>query len=154
MSYINDYLEQLISISSGQQQEYFKWIHRNIKIYTKKDVLDETGEYQRHISQANLKACFANSRNATFKTPGLKYLEGFYCLEGMKFLCLEHAFNITPDNKVLDTTSMNFGFDVCEWGGIEIPKEFLKSKEYKARYEFCPAPSIYYQWLKKENRLN
>lgn len=114
---VTEYLEWLTKTLEGRQSEYFKWILDNGTSFS------DTTLIPGNIIEPQIKECYRNSILLSYST-GLDYYEGYYVTEiGVP---LEHAFNFNPDkNEAIDITSQYFGFQVQEWFGLKVPKEYL-----------------------------
>ncbi len=78
--------------------------------------------------EPKIKQCYDNAQRLLLYTTNLRYFEGYVVFEGVM---MDHAWNVTPDDKVVDVTlekvekEYDKGKDEDVYYGIEIPEEFV-----------------------------
>lgn len=75
------------------------------------------------IKQGMIKMCFDNSVSV-FKRHGLTYVEGYAILSKITGMPIHHAWNVTPDGTVVDSTWVPEGL---EYYGIEVENEMVEA---------------------------
>lgn len=119
---IIDHIKSILSITSGEQHNFYRWLLENGRSYTTESLIvwSKMNETRYLIHQIKEKACFSNSLKVSERI-GLDYVEGFYVIKGIG-IPFEHAWN---QNKgfVWDFTSRKFDLDVIERFGVVVPKE-------------------------------
>lgn len=126
MNIIQQYIKDVISITSEKQLRYYTYLFENMQYFTDKDLyIPQTKKEIKYIDSAIPKRCFDNCIKIAMKDKKFRYFEGFY-LGGKIPLPLEHGFLVTEDNKVFDPTAMCIDLEVSLYGGIEIPTNELK----------------------------
>lgn len=121
MNTIQQYIKDVISITSEKQLRYYTYLFENMQYFTDKDLyIPQTKKEIKYIDSAIPKRCFDNCIKIAMKDKKFRYFEGFY-LGGKIPLPLEHGFLVTEDNKVFDPTAMCIDLEVSLYGGIEIP---------------------------------
>jgi hypothetical protein len=98
------YLDQVISITSGKQKEWFEWQRNNGKEVVIEEPEDVFPKITREWSKKNLKVkdCYKNATTITGIDPEIKYVEGIMMLYGQ--IPIDHAWN-SYKGRYFDATS-------------------------------------------------
>jgi hypothetical protein len=135
--------------------DYFDWLLKNGKYFTKDDVVDDIF-INKHISFVNrsvVKQCYHNVMLLGIESSELRMFFGYT----NSIIPMEHAFFVTIDNKVFDSTMIMLSkkYDdkdsPTEWFGIEIPKEF--ALKYMTKFKESNNLLKPYYFYQKENKL-
>lgn len=80
------------------------------------------------IFEPKIKQCYDNAQRLLLYTNNLRYFEGYTIFQGV---VIDHAWNVTSDDKVIDVTlekveeKYERGKEEDVYYGIEIPNEFV-----------------------------
>lgn len=110
-------IENWAYLVNGSQREYYRWLLLVGAPYSDIDRRFKPG------FDVQMKACYRNSMLGAIYHD-LSYVEG-YCLFKSIPIALEHAWNITADGTVIDTTANEFKLGGNDYFGVVIPKEFI-----------------------------
>jgi len=132
---------------SEQQNDYYKWVLSQGKIFTDEDRnKDKEKELINQNHSHKQKQCFYNSHILLTRYDDFEYYEGWYITENLP-IPIEHGF-IVYKGKIIDIT-VNSKFKVIEYFGVKIPTEFVCTRILKNRY----SDSMLF-WYWKENFLD
>ena len=120
-SQIQEYLKNLVNITSGTQKEYYQWI---LDVGMDFSNFNRATDLEGWKGQIYPKQCYRNSQLVSAASYQVDYVEGFYVTEIIP-LPLEHAWNV-EGREIFDTTSILGQFNVKEYFGVQISSEFVK----------------------------
>lgn len=136
---ITDHFDQLISITSGKQKEFFEFQRKNAKpvdVVKTKDVL--TPAQIRAISRLEIipKQCYVNAARVAQIIPGAKYVEGHVMV--MNIIPIDHAWNelngkyfdVTADIALKGNSKMSDYTSVLEFDNKKLGEYMLKTETY------------------------
>lgn len=136
---IVDHFDQLISITSGKQKEFFEFQRKNAKpvdVLKTKDVL--TPSQIRSINRLDIipKECYANAARVAQMIPGAKYVEGHVII--MDMIPIDHAWNelngkyfdVTIDIALKGNSKMSDYTSILEFDNKKLNQYMVKTEKY------------------------
>lgn len=103
---VENYLQSIASITSGNQKKYYQWILDNLEqvpvvSYRSneelKDKIDSfVGKMRRRGSFCEKKGCFDTAYNTAMYVPGVHYIEGYV----QSMIPIVHAWNYLPEENI------------------------------------------------------
>jgi len=139
---IKNYLKGLVEITTGPQQEYYKWVLRYGREYK---VRQRGAKFQ---FKPRMKECYRNSVLAHLER-GYPYCDGYVVFDNNIPIAIEHAFNLINE-RVIDTTADEFEFKSVEYFGIIIPDDILE--ESMNHLYLTPLQLMFRRYLKLKNK--
>jgi len=146
---IVEFVKQLRDVSSGKVRKFYDYILKHgkqfegfIPSYNFIEVRLLT-----KVIRPQLKQCYYNSGILTLLSRGkYKYYEGF-ALDKELPIPLQHAWNVTEDNKVVDLTWEKTveKSENIEYFGVEVPYEFIKKIGRKGLTKVLTPLELYFR---------
>ena len=133
------HFDQLISITSGKQKEFFEFQRKNAKpvdVLKTKDVL--TPSQIRSINRLDIipKQCYVNAARVAQMIPGAKYVEGHVMI--MDMIPIDHAWNelngkyfdVTIDIALKGDSKMSDYTSILEFDNEKLNQYMVKTEKY------------------------
>lgn len=144
----------LPGINSSQRdaaRDYWDWFEKTADEF----YVTEVGDYECTYFTPEIKQCFYNAFMTLPEIEGAKYYEGYAVTLSGVSIPVEHAWLVTKEGRVIDTTfallQKDYGHDKSEvvYMGVEIPEDYL----FEAVFESSRAgPFIRNYWADVTDR--